>query len=405
MEAYSLYDLNEYIRRVIALNFPESLWITCEISSIKNSRGNYYIDLVQQNENEEVIAQGSAVLWYRNFIFLKSKLGELLDPLLKDGLQIKIKVNIDFNERYGLKLVVEDIDPTYTLGQMELARKKILERLRNEGVLELNKEKRLPTVIQNIAVISSETAAGYIDFKEHLSNNAFGYSYRINLYQAAMQGQNTEKEILNALREIEIEKFDVVVIIRGGGSKLDLAAFDNFNIGMEIAKFPIPVLTGIGHEIDNTIADIVAYDSLKTPTAVANFIIDRSQLFESEFLLKYENILQHIKDKIVYENEKLNYTYTLITQKPLTVLEKHKLNINHFYSILLQLKNNIIHQEKSNLHNFDQLIELSRPEKIMKRGFVLVKNGDHFITNLSEVKNIDTAEIVFQDGNRKIKFL
>ena len=405
MEAYSLYDLNEYIRRVIALNFPESLWITCEISSIKNSRGNYYIDLVQQNENEEVIAQGSAVLWYRNFIFLKSKLGELLDPLLKDGLQIKIKVNIDFNERYGLKLVVEDIDPTYTLGQMELARKKILERLRNEGVLELNKEKRLPAVIQNIAVISSETAAGYIDFKEHLSNNAFGYSYRIHLYQAAMQGQNTEKEILNALREIETEKFDVVVIIRGGGSKLDLAAFDNFNIGMEIAKFPIPVLTGIGHEIDNTIADIVAYDSLKTPTAVANFIIDRSQLFESEFLLKYENILQHIKDKIVYENEKLNYTYTLITQKPLTVLEKHKLNINHFYSILLQLKNNIIHQEKSNLHNFDQLIELSRPEKIMKRGFVLVKNGDHFITNLSEVKNIDTAEIVFQDGNRKIKFL
>ena len=121
--------------------------------------------------------------------------------------------------------------------------------------------------------------------------------------------------------------------------------------------------------------------------------------------MKYENILQHIKDKIVYENEKLNYIYTLITQKPLTVLEKHKLNINHFYSTLLQLKNNIIHQEKSNLHNFDQLIELSRPEKIMKRGFVLVKNGDHFITNLSEVKNIDNAEIVFQDGNRKIKFL
>lgn len=407
MEAYSLYDLNEYIRRVIALNFPESIWITCEISSAKNSRGNLYIDLIQQNENDEVIAQGSAVLWYRNFIFLKSKLGELIDAILKDGTEVKIKVSIDYNERYGLKLVIEDIDPTYTLGQMELARKKILERLRNEGVLELNKEKTIPTVIQKIAVISAETAAGYIDFKEHLNNNAFGYAYKISLFQAALQGQNTEKEVVNALREIsEIkEKFDVVVIIRGGGSKLDLAAFDNYNIGIEIAKFPLPILTGIGHEIDNTIADMVAFESLKTPTAVANFIIDRSQLFETSIDILYENIFSQIKEKIRHENEKLNYVYTLITQQPKTMIETHKLNINYLYTSMLQLKNNVIQQHRQRLGAFHQMIEISKPENILKRGFVMVKSGDQFLTSKADVGAIENAEIQFHDGKSEIKFL
>ncbi|MBK7220785.1 MAG: exodeoxyribonuclease VII large subunit [Saprospiraceae bacterium] len=204
-DTFTLFDLNEYLKRVIALNFPEPVWISCEIAQIKNARGNYYLDLVQQNEKEEVIAQSQAAIWYKSYLFLKAKLGDLLNSLLQEGTQIKIKVNVEYNERFGLKLIIEDIDPAYTLGQMELSRQKIMERLKTAGVTELNKNVVMPRVIQRIAVISSDTAAGFKDFTAHLEENKYGYQFTPTLFPAAMQGQNTEKEVVSQLQEIKLQ--------------------------------------------------------------------------------------------------------------------------------------------------------------------------------------------------------
>ena len=401
METYSLYDLNEYLRRVIALNFPEPMWISCEIAQCKNSRGNYYIDLVQQNENNEVIAQGSAVIWYKNFLFLRSKLGELLDGLLSEGVQVKIKVSLEYNEKYGLKLIIEDIDPSFTLGQMEINRQRILERLKKEGVTELNKEVMPSRILKRIAVISAENAAGYKDFVAHLRDNGYGYKFDVTLYSAALQGSNTEMEVVQALKNIgsDPHKYDVITIIRGGGSKLDLSAFDNFNIGHAIATCPIPVITGIGHEIDQSIADMMAYQALKTPTAVADFIVEHNAVFETEILDFHKTINRlaafHLKNAtVVLENNVAS-----LATKPLDILKYQTTIVDQIWQHLVIQKDFIFKNEQRQMTSWHTQITMSDPKLIMKRGFTLIKSHNGYITSKSKLEAAKKGTIEFFDGD------
>ena len=284
MESYSLFQLNEYIRRVIALNFREPLWIEAEIAQIKDSRGNQYLELIEKDEEGEgVIAQVSGAIWYRQVQFIKRKLGDIVYDLLEEGTQVRLKCKIDFHERYGLKLVIEDIDPNYTFGKLELKRQEIINKLEEGGLMDLNKGLIVPSVIQKIAVISSATAAGYQDFKNQLLNNGYGYTFKIDLYDGAVQGVNVESNTVNSIKEIIASKtnYDIVAVIRGGGSKLDLSGFDNYKIAEAIALSEIPFVIGIGHDIDSTVTDLVACLSLKTPTAVADYVIDRNMSYEA----------------------------------------------------------------------------------------------------------------------------
>ena len=259
MEAYSLFEVNQYIKRVLALNFEEPIWVECEINQVSNSRGNLYLDLIEKSEdNDQIVAKSAATLWYRQFLFIKKKLDKLTDSILSEGVKVKLKVNIEFSERYGMSLNIIDIDPAFTFGQFELNRQKVIEQLRSKGLLDRNGQHKLPTVIKRVAVISSETAAGYQDFVNQILENAYDYHFDIDLFPAAMQGQKTEREVVDALRSAQEGNYDIIAIIRGGGSKLDLAAFDNYNIAFEIANCDIPVFTGIGHDIDQTVCDIVS---------------------------------------------------------------------------------------------------------------------------------------------------
>ncbi|MBK8699908.1 MAG: exodeoxyribonuclease VII large subunit [Saprospiraceae bacterium] len=400
METYTLYNLNEYLKRVIALNFPEPIWISCEIAQVKNSRGNYYLELVQQDENHEVIAQSSAALWYKNFLFLKSKLGDLLPSLLKDGVQVKIKVSLEFSEKYGLKLIIEDIDPTYTLGQMELSRQKILERLKQSGKAEDNIGLSMPLVVQHIAVISSENAAGYKDFVAHLEENKYGYAYRHTLFTSALQGANTEKEIVAALQMISenAKDFDLVVIIRGGGSKLDLAYFDNFNIGYAIATFKIPVVTGIGHEIDLSIADLVAHLSLKTPTAVADFIVERSLHFESMVEEMSTQANRLCQQKIKEATLLLEASFMHLTSRPGEIVRNARLEISQNWNAVLSSSEFRLKTQKHALANFEAVLMMSHPSHILKRGFTLIKGKEGYITRKNQLSDDPEIEIEFFDG-------
>ena len=195
MKTYSLFELNEFIRRIIALNLAEALWVQGEFAQVSESRGHYYINLIQkEDDNNEIIAQASAILWAKDFRRLKREKGKTLNQLLQSGLQVLIKVRADFHERYGLKLIIEDIDPSYTLGQLELQRRAIIEKLHKEKLLHKNNQHPLPYVLQRIAVVSSSTAAGYQDFLKQLNNNPYGYTFNNKLFPAAVQGKMLSKK-------------------------------------------------------------------------------------------------------------------------------------------------------------------------------------------------------------------
>ncbi len=404
MESHSLFELNQYIKRVIALNFPEHIWINCEIAQIKEVRGNVYIDLVEQDQTDNIIAQASAVIWYKSFLFIKNKLGTLTNSLLSEGAHVKIKVQVEFNERYGYKLVIDDIDPTYTLGRLEINRQKIIERLKEDNLFDSNKLVPLPKVIQKIAVISSDQAAGYKDFITQLSENQFGYQIEFHLYSSSMQGQNTEKDVCSAFDNI-IESsinYDAVIIMRGGGSKLDLSFFDNYNIGAKIAKCPFPVLTGIGHEIDQSIADMVANKSLKTPTACADFIIERMMNFESELLSLKRQINQQALQSVNIQSTNLKNTVSLLQRRPSEIIQTQMMMQETNLKTIKNSYSKIINNELRRIELLKKAVFIANPSNILKRGFTLVKQNNTYLKNSADLnKNIKT-EIIFHDGKVKI---
>ncbi len=400
MESYTLFQLNEYIKRVIALNFREPLWIEAEIVQVKLSRGNYYLELIEKAENtQEVIAQASAAVWYRNYQFIAKKLGAVLDDLLKDGSAVRLKVRVDFNERYGFKLLIEDIDASYTFGKYELNRQQILLRLEKEGLISLNKELTLPAVIQKIAIISSEKSAGYQDFIQQLTGNSYGYRFEYTLFDVAVQGAKVEAETLSALHQIKSQRtqYDAVVIIRGGGSKLDLAAYDNFPIAQAIALSEIPFIIGIGHDIDSTVVDLVSCVSLKTPTAVADYLIELASDFESS-LIERMTIIQRLAQSSLHsyalQLSNVNERLALSTRSIINRQIDHTLIIDEQ---LIQLAQRRVDKEQTILEKLALQIDQRDPMLILKQGYSYVLKKGKNIKRQSQLSANDKVTIVFYD--------
>ena len=407
MESYSLYEVNEYIKRVIALNFDDAVWIECEINQINEKRGNYYLQLIEKEEEKDVIkAQASAAIWYRNASFIKKKLGKLFNSILQGGVKVKLKCSITFSERYGMNYVIEDVDVNYTIGQMEIQRQKVIERLKEERLLNLNHEKNLPSVLQRIAVVSSETAAGFADFMEELNQNNYDYAFEIALFDSAMQGQNMESEITNSIREINesYKEYDCVVVIRGGGSKLDLSGFDNFNIAAHIAKCKLPVITGIGHEIDQTVSDLTANLSLKTPTAVAGYLIEQNLHYETTIIELAQRINGHIQHTFDQDSMMLDSF-----QERLYYSIKDRFSSEHIsLQSIERMTQSAIQQKfqihKSKLDAVKGILKAVSPDNILKRGFSYVMNDeDKHITNKKSASKESELVIHFKDGKLKVK--
>lgn len=274
----TLRELNEEIKQVLNNNLQISYWVTGEISELKeNANGHCYLELIQKDDDtERIIARNRAIIWSNNYRMIKAYFETTTRQLFIPGISIMVNVNVEYHEVYGLSLTIFDIEPVYTVGELEIRKQKILEQLTEEGVIYMNKELEFPVIPKNLAVISSKTAAGYEDFRKQLSGNSMGFKFTLKIFPAIMQGKETEASITSALDRIyEYEQlFDCVIIIRGGGSQSDLNCFNSYQIANHIAQFPLPVITGIGHEQDDTITDIVAHTRLKTPTAVAEFLID-----------------------------------------------------------------------------------------------------------------------------------
>src|SRR5208283_1477158 len=305
---YSLYELNNIIKSVISDAFAGTFWVIAEIAECKcNQRGHCYLELVEK-EADKTIAQIRATIWAYDYRKLSHKFQMATSESFKQGMKILLLAGIAFHEVYGLSLNIRDIDPTYTMGEMARRKAEVIERLKQEGLMDLNKGFSLPLVPQRIAVISSPTAAGYGDFFDQLDRNLYGYTFDHVLFPALMQGQEAEESIISALTKIREQKhrFDVVVLVRGGGSAIDLNCFDSYAIAAHIARCPLPVITGIGHEKDASVADMVAHTRMKTPTAVAEFLISGIRSFE-ERIIEIQNLLRLYAERLFKDQRyKLN---------------------------------------------------------------------------------------------------
>lgn len=397
---YSLFDLNEHIRRVLALNFQRPLWVAAEIAQVGLSRGHYYLDLVQKGEGDDIVAQSQAVLWASECRKLRSAIGPDLDALLREGLEVKLQVRVDFHERYGLKLLISDLDPSYTFGQLELRRRQTLQTLRELGLLELNRSQRLPPVLQRVAVVSSEGAAGYQDFREHLSKNNFGYRFHTQLFASSVQGKNAEAELRDALTQIALQpqRFDCVAVVRGGGARLDLAAFDGLELCKTVTQMPLPVLSGIGHEVDETVFDLVAHAALKTPTAVADFLLQHNLLFENEMLRMADAIraMGEYRLKIsLMELERLEAATHWSTRERLRVAAQ---KLETLEENLPGWTVQILRGQHRQLEQAEAFCSAIHPENVLRRGFSLTFKNGQVLTAAKDTKAGDWLETRLKEG-------
>ena len=305
----ALSELQNLIKQGIANAHPLPYWVVAEISELKvNYSGHCYLELVEKGgANSVPKAKASAIVWKNHYAAIGSYFKFATGGSLCAGIKVLVKATVNYHELYGLSLLVTDIDPSYTLGDIEAQRRETIERLQKEGIYDMNRETELPEVLQRLAVISSAQAAGYQDFMNELDLNPQGYAYRLTLFQAVMQGHETEASVISALDAIagQMECFDAVIVIRGGGSQSDLAAFNSYRLTSHLAQFPLPVLTGIGHDKDQSVADLVAHTPLKTPTAVATFLTEHNALFEEGLDATLEDILGFAKDSLRNESDRV----------------------------------------------------------------------------------------------------
>ena len=386
----TLFELNQQIQETIKREISGTVWVVAEISELKENRnGHCYLELIEK-EGSEIVARARATIWSYTYRILKPYFETSTGQLFTHGLKVLVQVSVEFHPTYGFSLNIKDIDPAYTVGDMAMQRKEIVERLQAEGVFNMNKELELPPVPQKIAVISSKTAAGYQDFMNQLENNPPGIKFYTHLFEAYMQGSETVPSIMAALERIfEYEHFfDAVAIIRGGGATADLSSFDNYELAFHVTQFPLPVITGIGHEKDDTIIDLVAHTRMKTPTAVAEFFISGAQRFYEHLTALEDELVQLTKQSMDEKQEQLELfagalhqnVKTFVADKNLQLIRQGnnlQRNISRFVFSKNYELNNLKHnlnaacsvwrvESKNRLGKYSRILRRSARESVLK---------------------------------------
>ncbi|MBL7798351.1 MAG: exodeoxyribonuclease VII large subunit [Saprospiraceae bacterium] len=402
MQTYSLLDLQAYIRQVFALNFQEPLWITAEIAQAGRSRGHVFLNLVQKGEGAgaDIAASAQAVLWQRDYQRLRLSAGLALDEVLQEGREVRLCVRVDYHEQYGLRLLVTDADPAYTFGRLELRRRQTLDTLRQLGLLERNRALPLPTVLQRIAVLSSEGAAGFQDFRQHLAQNPFGFAFHCQLFSTAVQGAALEPEMIAALAVVAArrEQFDCVVILRGGGARLDLGGFDALELCKAAATLPLPLFTGIGHDTDQTLLDLVAHSALKTPTAVADFLVQHNLFFENSLLRLAEQFRAAADRHLTAGSLGLSNLESAISWSARARVRTARQQVDVAATGLPVLAQRRIRHAATDLQRAEAICAALHPDATLRRGFSLTFKNGKVLTHADSVASGDVLETRLQDG-------
>ncbi|WP_367388615.1 exodeoxyribonuclease VII large subunit [Lewinella sp. LCG006] len=405
MSTYRLFELNTFIRRFVALNLPEPVWVQAEVAEVDERRGHFYLALMEKTEDgQEVAAQAKAVIWSRTANQWQRTNKLLLHDLLQAGREVKLQVQVSFHERYGLQLQVQDLDANYTLGVMAQQRQRTIDELMAAGLLQANKMLRLALVPQRLAVISSPAAAGWEDFMAQLRDNPYGYDFEVQLFPAAMQGAQASPEIRRQLKTIERRRdsFDAVVIIRGGGARMDLADFDEKELCFAAAQMTLPIISGIGHETDQSIMDMVAHTALKTPTAAANFLIDRLHYLDQQLAGARQTLQQQTSQLVQRKAFELARLGEQLKFQQQQLLQKEAWKLDQYAQQVPQLVRQILDKASSKLEQLQQLQDLLSVERQLERGFALLSVGDEIIRNSHQLAQHDTVTLHLQDGTTTV---
>lgn len=424
----SLFELNSLVKKTIQHSFSDTYWVRAEMSDVRinTSSGHCYLEFIEKNAaSGQLIAKARASIWAKTFRMIKAYFESETGQSFTSGLKVLVKISVEFHELYGFSLTVLDIDPAYTLGDMVRRKLEIIRQLKEDGVYTLNKELVFPVLPRRIAIITSPTAAGYEDFLQQLIQNKQGYVFYPKLFPAIMQGEKTEESIISALDRIypHIEEFDVVVIIRGGGATSDLNSFDSYPLAANCAQFPLPIITGIGHERDDTVIDMVAHTRTKTPTAVAEFLISCMEREETnllalqqkcimstqEVLLKQKNSFQLLALRLPALISRLmeqQRSFLQITGNKLPGLVRNSLdkkqNDMAAYTQKIETASILFLEKKQNeLQLAGQFIRMASPDYILERGYTLMFKDGKIIKRSNDILPGDAVTIRFSDGEKQ----
>lgn len=385
-ERYTLQLLNALVREAIEIELPNEYWVEAELSECRESRGHCYMELVEKDETSNTpIARASAKCWKQTWAMLQPYFERTTGQSLRAGMKVLLKVYAQFHEAFGFSWIVTDIDPTFTLGDMAQRRQAIIRKLKEEGVFDLQRELTIPRFCQRIAVISAETAAGYGDFCRQLTENEYGLQFEPTLFPAIMQGEQVEQSVIAALNSIheQINDFDIVVIIRGGGSTSDMSGFDTLALAENVANFPLPIITGIGHDRDECVLDMVSNMRVKTPTAAAAFLI--SHLADT---------LQHVNDL----QQRIAFLFSMVRTNMEHQLEQR-------YERLLHAIDQRLINERHHLELAEQKVISYDPSLLLKRGYSITLHNGKVVRDPQQLKEGDEIETRLEKGNIKSKVI
>ena len=444
----TLYELNALVRDMLALEMPDEYWVEAELSEAREVRGHCYMELIQKDEHSNTpVAKASAKCWASTWQLVKPHFMRVTGQEIHAGMKVLLKVYAQFHESYGFSWIVTDIDPTYTMGDMARKRMEIIRQLKEEGVFELQKELQLPMFCQHIAVISSANAAGYGDFVNQLENNEYGFRFHTQLFPAVMQGEGVEQSVIEALNKIfesteckteslefatanddsslftlhsSLDKFDCVVIIRGGGATSDLSGFDTLALAEHVANFPLPIITGIGHERDESVLDMVSHTRVKTPTAAAAFLIghlkavldvieDAEQRISS--IVRQQMDMEKIR--LLHLSQQIPTLFSLVRSRQeasidrlqgnlrLSVTrrlqeERHRLDI-HSHNLMPVIERRLL-RERHQLDMLNEKLEALNPELLLRRGYSITLSGGKVVKDASILKSGDELETRLSKG-------
>ena len=377
MKQYSLSELCTEIQEVVENDLLERYWVRAEIASL-STRGHCYMELVEKAEDNMLAAKVRATCWNNVYGLLSAYFIQETGQALRIGMQVLVEVSVGFHPVYGLNLNIWNIDPTYTQGDLAKQRQATIRRLKEDGVIDMQKSLEVPTLVRRVAIISAAGAAGYGDFCDQLTNNRYGYKFELSLFAAIMQGDNAPRSIISALNQIvkEEDQWDIVVIIRGGGASTDLGCFDDYELANHCAQFPLPILSGIGHTRDMSIVDMVVHTSVKTPTAAAEWLIERIEEQIEVITLLSSRLQRATQYAVIQEQNKLQ----------------------GYLQRMSYAMQRLVIQEQNRLQMWGKTIELHSPERIFKMGYSLTMLNDKPITKIADVKEGDILKTFVQDG-------
>ena len=422
--AITLREFNNRIKRLLMNPAVCNCWIRADLSDVNVRGGHCYLELVEKDERTgATVAKMRGIIWSNRFSYLRSKFLQVTGQDLKSGLKVLVEVSVNYHEQYGISLIINDIDPSYTLGDMERIRREILMRLKAEGVIDMNKQLEFPAFPQRVAIVSASGAAGYGDFMNQIHNNAYNLQFYTCLFPAVMQGQNTVTTVIAALDRINehIDLFDCVVIIRGGGATSDLNSFDDYTLASYVAQFPLPVVVGIGHERDVTILDYVACRRVKTPTAAAELLVGCGVEALAHVDELKDSILNIARDYLSAAKQQLQYLSGTIPLMASNIIERNDARLRHLMQIvpitaqnrinseherlryrlqsLTQASAQLLVREQLRLSAMQDKIDILSPQNTLRRGYSLTTLGGKAVIDASSLRPGDVIVTSFKTGS------